>query len=116
MGDLSDHFSAAEFRCKGGSHTSHPPVHPELVQVLERLRAIKGGRPLAIVSGIRCSRHNAAVGGASRSQHLYGKAADIPAGYATVAEAERAGAKGIGSRGPWAIHVDVRPSAARWRY
>lgn len=89
----------------------------ELVDALERLRRIRGGRPLTIISGYRSASHNAAVGGVKNSQHLYGRAADIPAGYATVGEAARAGFTGIGSQGPWAVHVDVRPGpAARWTY
>lgn len=47
---------------------------------------------------------------------MFGTAADIPEGYATEDEAERAGFRGIGTRGKWAIHVDVRPTHARWRY
>lgn len=43
-------------------------------------------------------------------------AADIPSGYATVAQAEQAGFTGIGNSGPWATHVDVRPRPARWSY
>jgi uncharacterized protein YcbK (DUF882 family) len=116
VGDLSAHFSRSEFACHGTSHTSHAAISPELVRRLEVLRSLKGGRPLRIVSGVRCSRHNAAVGGAPRSQHLYGQAADIPFGYATVAEAEAAGFTGIGNKGQWAVHVDVRPSRARWHY
>ena len=45
-----------------------------------------------------------------------GDAADIPEGYATVDQAVAAGFTGIGSKGRWAIHVDTRPSPARWTY
>lgn len=119
MGDLSPHFSRREFACKGSQRAGHPPhsvkVSAHLVQHLERLRAIVG-RPLPIVSGHRCPWWNQRVGGASRSQHLYGTAADIPRGYATVDQAERAGFTGIGHKDGWAVHVDVRPARARWRY
>ena len=99
-----------------------PPRHlrphaRKLARCLERLRAANDDRPLVIVSGYRNARHNASVGGATRSQHLLAAAADIPRGYATVQEAIDAGFTGIGSSGPWAIHVDVRPGPlARWRY
>lgn len=116
MGDLSAHFSRAEFACRGSSHGQHAAVSSHLIQHLERLRAICGNRPLRIVSGVRCVPHNRSVGGVSGSRHLYGDAADIPEGYATVQQAERAGFTGIGNRGPWAIHVDVRPQRARWSY
>lgn len=89
----------------------------KLARHLERLRAIKGGQPLPIVSGYRSPAHNARVGGARLSQHLVGRAADIPPGYATVAQAMEAGFTGIGNQGKWAIHVDVRPGPlARWSY
>lgn len=44
--------------------------------------------------------------------HLYGKAADIPKGLATVAQALAAGFTGVGHRGRWVVHVDVRPGKA----
>lgn len=112
MGDLSPHFSASEFR---DHRTGAVKVDPRLVQCLESLRSLVG-RPLRIVSGYRTVATNRAVGGAPKSQHLYGKAADIPAGYATVHQAELAGFTGIGNRGQWAVHVDVRRNRARWQY
>jgi uncharacterized protein YcbK (DUF882 family) len=113
MGDLSPHFSRWEFDSRDGARAT---PHPTLIAALERLRAIVG-RPLAIVSGYRSPAHNKRVGGAPKSQHLVNRAADIPSGYATVEQAARAGFTGIGSAGPWAIHVDVRTTGrARWRY
>jgi zinc D-Ala-D-Ala carboxypeptidase len=44
---------------------------------LEAIRSKTGGRPVEVVSGFRSVAHNRCVGGASRSQHLYGTAADI---------------------------------------
>lgn len=114
MGDLSPHFSRREFDCRDGSR-----ANPDqgLVEALERLRAICGDRPLTIVSGYRSPAWNKRVGGAKRSQHLVNRAADIPPGYATVAQARRAGFTGIGSSGGWAVHVDVRRTGiARWTY
>ena len=111
---VSAHFVEDEFRSRDGTT---PNVQARLVWALERLRAMKGGRPLVIISGHRSPADNRRVGGAARSRHLYGDAADIPAGYATVEEAAAAGFVGIGSRGKWAVHVDVRPGPpARWRY
>jgi uncharacterized protein YcbK (DUF882 family) len=113
-GDITEHFSRAEFRDRrtGMSH-----VDVTLVDHLERLRTIVG-QPLNIVSGYRSPTTNAAVGGAQESQHLKGWAADIPEGYATVDQALRAGFTGIGSKGKWAVHVDVRdtPTVERWTY
>ena len=108
MGDLSPHFSTAEFRCH---HCGRVEVSPALIEALERCRRIHG-RPLPIVSGWRCAAHNAAVGGAPRSQHLYGRAADIPQGLVTVPEALASGFTGVGHRRGWVVHVDVRQGAA----
>jgi uncharacterized protein YcbK (DUF882 family) len=114
VGDLSAHFSRAEFDPNDENRDVH--VSHELLAVLERIRAING-RPLRIVSGIRSPAHNARVGGVRGSQHPKGTAADIPPGRATVAQARAAGAVGIGARGLWAIHVDVRPGPpAHWHY
>ena len=44
--------------------------------VLELARAAYG-KPIYVNSGYRCSVHNAAVGGASSSQHMRGEAADL---------------------------------------
>lgn len=107
MGDLSAHFDSAEFRCR---HCGQVKVAPGLVTKLERLRSLIR-RPLPIVSGYRCAVHNARVGGAPASKHLVGEAVDLARGIATVDEAGRAGFTGIGYRGQWAVHVDIRPGA-----
>lgn len=109
MGDLSPHFSRWEFRDHADGSLIGPDL--ELVAVLERIRG-RVGRPLTIVSGYRSPAHNRAVHGARRSQHLVGKAADIPAGYATVAQAVEAGARGVGYCAGWAVHIDVRDGPA----
>lgn len=106
MGDLSLHFSRYEFDSHDGVHAS---PDPRLVIALEKLRARSGGRPLRIVSGYRSPAHNRAVGGARKSQHLFNRAADIPAGYATLDDAVAAGFTGIGFCGNSVVHVDVRP-------
>lgn len=109
MGDLSAHFSRAEFTDHSdGSLPRGYPV-PQLVQVLEAIRHARGGRPIRIVSGYRSPAHNRAVGGASRSQHLVGRAADLEPGVCSGATALRLGARGVGvDRSGWAVHVDVR--------
>lgn len=77
-----------------------------------------GGKPLAIVSGVRCPPHNAAVDGARRSRHQSGEAADIRTGLVTVTMAKKAGFTGIGVKGRWVTHVDVRrvKEAQVWTY
>ena len=77
--DASAHFSFREFACKCGGHfTSCMRIKILRVQIqrLERYRQDVGAfHPL---SGYRCPGHNAAVGGAKNSQHMYGAATDVP--------------------------------------
>lgn len=116
MGNLSRHFDRAEFACRCGCGYGQP--HPRLVNLLEELRESIGGKPLRIVSGLRCPPHNSAVNGARRSRHQSGEAADIPSGLVTVRQARNVGFKGIGTKGQWVVHVDVRVSreAVHWQY
>lgn len=79
MGDLTPNFSRYEFACKCGCGADH--VNPELVALLEQMRA-RLGRPIEILSGVRCAAHNRREGGTKGSQHILGNAADIRiAGY-----------------------------------
>ncbi len=74
MGDLSKHFSRAEFSCSCGC--GFDTVDAELIVKLEKARAFFDA-PLNINSGCRCKKKNKQVGGAEHSPHLDGKAADI---------------------------------------
>jgi uncharacterized protein YcbK (DUF882 family) len=104
MGDLTKNFSRSEFKCR---HCGRLDVlDMELVWALQRLRD-KVGRALPIISGYRCCAGNAQVGGTYDSQHLFGRAADIPAGYATAAQCRAAGLRGIGLRRGKVVHVDM---------
>ncbi len=78
---MSAHFSYVEFRCKdGGKFPSCKRiwVFRTHVRRLEEYRS-KVGTPVRIVSGCRCKDHNAAVGGAKSSQHMFGAASDVQA-------------------------------------
>jgi uncharacterized protein YcbK (DUF882 family) len=111
---MSRHFQPREFACP---HCGVIHLEPLLPARLERLRALAGGEPIRIVSGYRCAVHNRAVGGARDSQHLHGRAADLLEGAATLEQAWTAGFTGVGTRGDWATHVDVRPGAfTTWSY
>lgn len=70
----SAHFYVDEFRCKGDGKVI---IHPQLTAHLERLRASLGGKEIIITSGYRSPAYNKKVGGAARSQHMLGRAADI---------------------------------------
>jgi zinc D-Ala-D-Ala carboxypeptidase len=91
-------------------------VRPRLVELLEKIRA-QQGVAVHIVSGYRCPIHNAQVGGAHDSQHVYGAAADIRLPKLTGKEAHALGAVGVGTKNGMAVHVDVRDGApASWVY
>lgn len=72
-------FRMEEFACRCCGQL--PPFAKENVEalvaeVLDPLRE-RLGRPIRVNSGYRCAERNAAVGGATGSQHLKGEAADI---------------------------------------
>jgi len=114
VGDLSAHFSRSEFVDRRDGSLVGPDL--QLLEVLERIRTLIG-RPLPVLSGYRSKASNRLVGGARRSQHLVGRAADIPTGLVTPAQAIAAGARGIGLSGDWVAHIDVRSGPVRtWRY
>ena len=70
MGDMTKNFSRAEFACKCGCGLCNPD--PELVKKLEKFRTLCGNKPMNINSACRCEKHNKAVGGSTKSQHLMG--------------------------------------------
>lgn len=113
MGTVSKNFSRSEFACKCGC--GFDAVDPRLITGLQALRDL-ADRPITINSACRCETHNKHVGGASRSYHKQGKAADIviagmkPAQMAALAEKIPQFQKGavIVYNKNGFIHVDVR--------
>lgn len=97
----TDNFLLSEFRC-GCGNCREIRLSPLLPVALEALRARcarflshtrapKADAPITITSAFRCNKHNKAIGGAKRSYHLDGWAADIQvAGIEPVAVAELA--------------------------
>ena len=77
MTQISPHFQSREFVCPHCGQLPGGTVLPELLAGLERLRALAYSSGLVVQSGYRCPAHNATVGGASNSQHLYRSAADV---------------------------------------
>lgn len=121
---LSPHFRVREFRCHDGSDPVF--IDSALVELLEQLRA-HFGKPVSITSAYRTPVHNAKAGGATFSQHLYGRAADIRVPGVSVEDvaacAERLlpGRGGVGrypakaGRAAGWVHVDTRAEKARWK-
>jgi len=114
------HFSAKELSCKcGGRYCRGQYFHnPDFLDGLEAIRGDMG-RPLVLTSGRRCERHNRAVGGAARSQHMIAIAADIELdGHEPVTLARsalQAGFRGIGF-GRTFLHVDWRATLTPFHY
>lgn len=109
---LTDHFSLAEFTRSATADRlgiDNKPSSPDillnltdLAALLERVRALIGGKPVVVTSGYRCPKLNVAVGSRTSSDHVIGKAADIvapgfgsPLKLATLI-ASKADALGIG--------------------
>lgn len=111
-------FKVVEFACKDGS--DFLKVDSPLVFMLQKIRE-HFNKPVIINSGYRNAAYNKKVGGASRSQHIYGKAADIcisgvdPLEIARYVESECELIKGIGLY-TWGVHVDTRTTPAKWDY
>jgi zinc D-Ala-D-Ala carboxypeptidase len=86
---------------------------------LEAMRHALGDQPLNITSGFRSIPCNNSVGGASNSQHLYGRSADLVGSQSLCTLAKRARYHGFGGIfGPGYpghddhTHVDIRTSNA----
>jgi zinc D-Ala-D-Ala carboxypeptidase len=86
---------------------------------LEAMRHALGDQPLNISSGFRSIPCNNAVGGASNSQHLYGRSADLTGVHSLCTMARQARNHGFGGIfGPGYpghsdhTHVDIRTSNA----
>ena len=116
--DTVQYFGRDEFACKCGKCGGYPVETKEaFVRKLDAFRE-RVGEPVYINSGIRCAAHNAAVGGADDSRHMYGDAADIRCDgkppeklYAIADEIFHDGGVGLYD---WGIHVDDRGHRARW--
>lgn len=77
---MTELTSSATAKRKGINNTPDAKAKAALsalvANVLDPLRE-KYGKPIVVTSGYRCPKLNKAVGGASRSQHTKGEAADI---------------------------------------
>lgn len=124
---LSAHFVLAEFHCKDPQRTPVPvaalPALRRLVHdVLEPMRAKFG--TCTVHSVFRTDAKNREVGGATNSQPLYHRTdADVAADLAFAGgspsewadEGERLLPQGGVGRYTTFVHVDNRPSRARWK-
>ncbi|EHO5970626.1 serine/threonine protein kinase [Salmonella enterica] len=113
---ISKHFKRKEFSCRCGC--GQDTVDAELLVILEDVRE-HFGRPVIINSANRCPTHNKRVGGATRSVHLTGKAADIvvkgiaPDIVHAYLTTKYPNSYGIGKYNTF-THVDSRSVKSRW--
>lgn len=120
---LTTNFSLSEFN----KHNFEVPndVLRNLIELAKNLQVLRDEvkKPIKITSGYRPAQHNAKIGGASKSRHITGQAADFkiegytPKQVAAVIEKLIAEGRmkqgGIGTYSTW-THYDVRGTQARW--
>ena len=124
--DDIQYFRREEFRCQcGGKYCNGFPAEPveETVRLADEIRR-RAGVPLNVNSGVRCTRHNADVGGVWNSLHLTGQAIDLaPIGgnipvsrlqeIAEQVQAEKMPNRGGLGRYDWGVHLD-NGKYSRW--
>lgn len=133
MGDISKHFSRAEFACKCGCGLDN--IDLRLMPILEMVRSYNGHTSLTPSSGCRCLSHNEKVQKennpgylpfGSQSKHLpdpqeegmchaVDVPVDDPVNVYNFLCSLLPGTYGIGLY-PWGIHVDTRHMMSRWDY
>ncbi|HIK33001.1 MAG TPA: DUF882 domain-containing protein [Oscillatoriales cyanobacterium M59_W2019_021] len=123
-GDLTANFSLQEFASRGTPVPSQYRANVRrLAQNLQVLRD-RLGAPITVTSGYRSPTHNQQVRGATRSQHLLAKAADIQVKgytpsqvYCAIESLIRQGKMVQGGLGIYRtfVHYDIRGSRARWK-
>lgn len=121
---LTDNFYLSEFESSDGSETPED-VLKNLKELAKQLQVIREftGLPIKVNSGYRSPDWNEHIGGASKSQHLLGKASDIviqgmnPLDTYALLEFLIGKGKikdgGLGKYNSF-THYDIRDKHARW--
>lgn len=113
---LSPYFSRSEFACQCGC--GYNTVDAQLIEALNNVRE-HFGAAVTITSAARCEKHNNAVGGSPKSQHRFGRAADIqvkgvdPKDVHAYLEGQYGECYGLGKYDSF-THIDTRDGKARW--
>lgn len=121
---LSTNFQLSEFSCKDGTRVPDDLL-PNVMELAKNLQVIRDeiGEGLRILSGYRTPSWNKKVGGASNSQHMQAKAADLTTKsltpkklHAVILKLIKEGKIKNGGVGlyPGFVHYDVRDTPARW--
>lgn len=120
------HFQLKEFDCKDAARTRAPEaIRGNIQKLMEQLEVLRTdlGVPITITSGYRTVAYNKSVGGAAKSQHLCGTAADIKvkghtptqvkAAIERLIKAGKMKEGGVGLYNTF-VHYDIRGTRARW--
>lgn len=118
---ISKNFQYKEFDCHGQGCCSTTIIDEKLVEYVQQIRD-HFGKPVTITSPYRCEVHNRRVGGATKSYHMRGQAADIVVQGVPSREvakyAESIGILGIGlyetSKDGYFTHIDTRTTKSFW--
>jgi len=120
---LTTNFSLNEFNKR--NYNVPTDVLRNLIELAKNLQVLRDEvkKPIKITSGYRPAELNAKVGGATKSRHITGQAADFkiegytPKQVAAIIEKLIAAGKmkqgGLGTYSTW-VHYDTRGTAARW--
>ena len=123
---ITENFNSSEFECKDGSKMPESVLNniKELAKNLQIIRDFVCA-PITINSAYRNAIYNKQIGGANKSLHLVGKAADITIQGLTPKEVHtllldlindgKISEGGLGlyeTRG--FVHYDIRGTKARW--
>ena len=75
---ITENFSLSEFDCKDGTELP-TALLPNVLDLADNLQVLRDylGVPISINSAYRTLEYNRKIGGATNSQHLLAKAADI---------------------------------------
>ena len=118
---IAKNFQYKEFDCHGQGCCSTTIIDEKLVEYVQQIRD-HFGKPVTITSPYRCEVHNRRVGGATKSYHMRGQAADIVVQGVSSREvakyAESIGILGIGlyetSDDGYFTHIDTRTTKSFW--
>lgn len=118
---IAKNFQYKEFDCHGQGCCSTTIIDEKLVEYIQQIRD-HFGKPVTITSPYRCEVHNRRVGGATKSYHMRGQAADIVVQGVSSREvakyAESIGILGIGlyetSKDGYFTHIDTRTTKSFW--
>jgi uncharacterized protein YcbK (DUF882 family) len=107
---LTKNFSVKEFQCPCCGACN---MQPEFMDILQKIRD-RIAKPMRITRGYRCENYNSKIGGADKSYHTHGLAADIRARSSSqrgelIKAALDLGIMGVGCYSLH-IHCDLRPT------